>query len=168
MPGTRTSFKDMDCGFAQAIELIGDQWCFLIIRNLLLGMTRFEDFNAHLSISSKVLAHRLERLTAAGIIKARVDPRDARGKIYELTPKGEELKLVYGALTEWGDKWSPKAGGVRTEFFDTKTGDMIGGFAAVSKTGRLLDEGRVASRTGPGGSAVRDELATMIARRMVK
>lgn len=165
MPGTRTSFKDMDCGFAQALEQIGDQWCLLIVRNLFMGMTRFDDFAAHLSISTKVLSDRLERLSANDIVTWRADPKDGRGKIYELTEKGADLALVYSVMTTWGETWAPKKGGPRTEFYETTTGRAIGGFAAVDKQGRALPRNHVGARTGPGGSEVRERLEKLVEQR---
>ncbi len=165
MAGTRTSFADLDCGFAQAIEHIGDQWCFLIIRNLLMGMTRFEDFAAHLSISPKILADRLQRLTGEGLIEARPDEDDRRGKIYELTEKGRDLTPVVGALTQWGDRWVPKKGGVRTEFYELSTGEPVTCTVGVSKHGHILSPDEIGHRTGPGGSQVRDELDALVERR---
>jgi len=166
MTGTRTSFADHDCGFAQAIESIGDQWSFLIIRNLFMGMTRFEDFAAHLSISPKVLTNRLQRLTDEGLIASRADERDGRAKIYELTDKGADLGPIVGALTQWGDKWVPKPGGARSEIFELATGEAVARVTVVSKSGKMLSPDEIGHRTGPGGSRVRDELDQLVAKRL--
>jgi len=165
MPGTRTSFEAHDCGFAQAVEAIGDQWCLLILRNLFMGMTRFDDFAEHLPISSKILACRLKRLESHGLIEATAAPRDRRGKIYGLTEKGMDLGPLVGTFTQWGEKWVPKPGGPRTEFFDVKTGRPIRAIAAVATDGRLLEPDEIGHRTGPGGSEVRERLDAIIAKR---
>jgi len=165
MTGTRTSFATHDCGFAQAIEHIGDQWSFLIIRNLFMGMTRFEDFAAHLSISTKVLSSRLQHLVDEGLVASTADEHDGRSKIYRLTDKGQGLSPVVGALTQWGETWVPKEGGPRTEFYDLDTGEAIEGFAVISRQGGLIAPDRVGHRTGPGGSKVRDELDALVEKR---
>ncbi len=168
MPGTRTSFEDHDCGFAQALEAIGDQWCLLILRNFFLGLTRYEDFAAHLPISTKVLADRLKRLEARGLIEAAPDPADGRGKIYQLTEKGLDLSSLIGAFTLWGEKWVPKTDGPRTEIFDLKTGDPVAIEAVNARTGRRLARARVGQRTGPGGSEVRDRADALLEKRKAR
>lgn len=165
MPGTRTSFRTHDCGFAQALEAIGDQWCLLILRDFFLGLTRFEDFVEHLSISTKVLANRLRRLEASGLIKAQPDPADGRGKIYQLTDKGEDLAPLIGSFTQWGEKWVPKKGGPRTEVFDLKTGEPVVITPVSATTHRVLAREDVGQRTGPGGSQVRDHVDDILKRR---
>ncbi|KAF0184030.1 MAG: helix-turn-helix transcriptional regulator [Hyphomonadaceae bacterium] len=163
--GTRTSFSDHDCGFALAIEALGDQWCLLITRNLFMGMERYDDFAEHLPISTKVLAERLQRLVAHGLVSAAHSPKDRRGKIYQLTSKGRELQPFVGYLTQWGDKWVPKKGGRRTKFFDLKTGDPVVFGPINARTGRAITCANVGTRTGPGGSKVRASLEAIVARR---
>jgi len=165
MAGTRTSFEGHDCGFAQAVEAIGDQWCLLILRNFFMGMSRFEDFAAHLPISTKVLADRLKRLEGHGLIKAAPDPADRRGKIYQLTAKGQDLGALVASFTQWGEKWVPKAEGPRTELFDLRTGDPVVIAPVSTATGRTLPVEKVGQRTGPGGSDVRDRLDAIIEKR---
>jgi len=166
MPGTRTSFEDHDCGVAQAVEAIGDQWCVLILRNLFMGMTRFDDFAAHLSISTKTLANRLQRMEAHGLLTATPDPHDKRGKIYQLTEKGTALGPVISALSLWGDKWEPKGdGSSRTEIYELATGKPIARVALVSQSGKILEGDDVSLRRGPMGSDVRDRLMDLVAQR---
>ena len=129
------------------------------------GALRFDDFAAHLSISTKVLANRLQRLSEEGLIKSRADQADRRGKIYELTEKGVALRPIIGALTQWGDTWAPKENGPRTEFYEIATGETITEFAVVSKSGIILGPDEVGHRTGPGGSQVREELDALVEKR---
>jgi len=165
MPGTRTSFETHDCGFAQALEAIGDQWCLLILRDFFLGLTRFDDFAEHLSISTKVLADRLKRLEASELIVARADPRDGRGKIYQLTGKGEDLGPLIGSFTQWGEKWVPKKGGPRTEIFDLRTGEPVMIVPISTESHRVLAREDIGQRTGPGGSRVRDHVEDLLEKR---
>lgn len=166
MPGTRTSFEMHDCGVAQAVEAIGDQWCVLLLRNLMMGMTRFEDFAAHLSISTKTLANRLQRMEEHGLLTATPDRDDKRGKIYQLTDKGEALGPVIAALSLWGDEWEPKGkGGRRTEIYELKTGKPIARVAVISADGKVLTRDETSHRRGPAGSDVRDRLMDLVAQR---
>ena len=166
MPGTRTSFEDHDCGVAQAVEAIGDQWCILILRNLMMGMTRFDDFAAHLSISTKVLADRLRRMENHGLLSATTNPQDKRSKVYQLTEKGLALGPVIAALSLWGDQWEPKGeGGARTEMYEIKTDKPIARVAAISQNGEVLEREEISHRRGPAGSDVRDRLMDLVARR---
>jgi len=169
MPGTRTSFETHDCGVAQAVEAIGDQWCVLLLRNLMMGMTRFDDFAAHLSISTKTLADRLRRMEDHGLITATPDEHDKRGKIYQLTDKGAALGPVIAALSLWGDEWEPKGEGrVRTEMYELATGKPISRVAVLSADGRVLEREEVSHRRGPEGSDVRDRLVELVERRQAQ
>ena len=99
------SFAGMRCSIAGAVELIGDRWSFLLIRDLFFGLSRYDDFRASTGIPAATLAARLKHLEASGII-ARVQyqerpPRDE----YRLTAKGRDLWKVSLALREWGDRW---------------------------------------------------------------
>lgn len=99
----RKSFSEMDCSVAQCLEVIGEWWTMLIVRDAFLGVTRFEDFRRNLGISRNILQHRLGRLVDAGVL-VRVPysehpPRDD----YRLTDKGRDLWPVLMAMRQWGD-----------------------------------------------------------------
>ena len=101
----RRSFEDMNCSVAQALEIVGEWWTLLILRDAFVGVRRFDEFQARLGISRNVLTTRLEALVANGILKRELycehPPRDE----YRLTPKGRALWTVLHALREWGDEW---------------------------------------------------------------
>ncbi len=95
----------MNCSIAQALEMVGEWWTFLILREALLGVRRFDDFQAHLGISRNVLTQRLESLVDDGILKrVQYENRPPRYE-YRLTDKGRALWPVLNALREWGDEW---------------------------------------------------------------
>jgi DNA-binding HxlR family transcriptional regulator len=86
------------------LDLIGDRWCFLILRDSFRGIRRFDDFRTELGIARPVLAERLRRLVDAGVFtKVRYCDRPARYE-YRLTPRGLELSPVLVALMQWGDR----------------------------------------------------------------
>jgi DNA-binding HxlR family transcriptional regulator len=101
----RASFRDMNCSVAQSLEVIGEWWTLLIVRDAFFGVTRFEEFQSRLGIARNILATRLETLVAAGILERRVY-EEARGRSdYVLTEKGRALWPVLTALRQWGDDW---------------------------------------------------------------
>jgi DNA-binding HxlR family transcriptional regulator len=100
------------CSLARTLEIVGERWTLLIVRDAFFGVRRFGDFAAHLGIPRAVLADRLKSLTAAGVL-ARVPagPAGARGhQEYELTAKGVALWPAVRALTAWGDEHYAPAG----------------------------------------------------------
>ncbi len=106
-PPRRSPLPPQDCHLARAFDVIGDRWTLLILRSALYGVRRFDDFAAELGAPRTVLADRLKRLTAAGLL-ARRDYREPGRRArpeYWLTPKGAELRLPFVALTQWGDLW---------------------------------------------------------------
>jgi len=89
------------CSIARSLELVGERWSLLIIRDALFaGVTRFGDFQHNLGIATNVLTSRLESFVASGIME-REGPAD-----YILTDKGRTLAVALIALTEWGDAWA--------------------------------------------------------------
>lgn len=93
------------CGFARALEVVGERWTLLIVRNLLVGPKRFTDLMRGLpGIPSNVLTLRLKELEHAGLVRRRVLARPSRAVVYELTAYGLELESVVGELGRWGAK----------------------------------------------------------------
>jgi DNA-binding HxlR family transcriptional regulator len=96
------------CSLARTLEVVGERWTLLIVRDAFFGVRRFGDFAAHLGIPRAVLAERLKSLTAAGVL-ARV-PVGSAHQEYELTAKGVTLWPAVRALTAWGDEHYAPAG----------------------------------------------------------
>ena len=100
----RKSFSDMDCSVAQCLEVVGDWWTMLIVRDTFLGVTRFEDFQRRLGISRNILQQRLTKLVDTGIL-VRVPYSEHPPRFdYRLTPKGRDLWPVLTAMRQWGDE----------------------------------------------------------------
>src|SRR6478752_8545976 len=93
------------CGIATALDVIGDRWAPLIVRDLLLGPLRFGDLAEGLpGIGTNTLTDRLKHLEAAGVVERRLQPLPDRGTVYELTEYGRELEPILLALGRWGTK----------------------------------------------------------------
>jgi DNA-binding HxlR family transcriptional regulator len=92
------------CSVAMTLEIVGERWTWLIIRDAFLGLTRFGEFQQSLGIARNVLAARLNRLVDAGVLeRVRYSERPARYE-YRLTPKGSDLFTALNALRQWGDQ----------------------------------------------------------------
>ena len=93
------------CSVAQALEIIGERWTWLIIRDAFLGLTRFNEFEQSLGIARNVLTDRLNRLVEEGIFeRVLYQERPARYE-YRLTKKGSDLFTALNALRQWGDQY---------------------------------------------------------------
>lgn len=94
---------DDGCAAAHALDLVGERWALLVVRELLLGPKRFTDLRAGLPhVSPNVLSQRLRELESAGVVRRRKLPPPAASRVYELTGWGEELEPVIISLGRWG------------------------------------------------------------------
>ena len=99
----RKSFSDMHCSLAQCLEVVGEWWSLLILRDVFLGVTRFDDFQRRLEISRSVLNQRLARLVDNGVLsKVPYSEHPPRFE-YRLTDKGRDLWPVLTTMRQWGD-----------------------------------------------------------------
>lgn len=95
------------CPVAKALEILGDRWTLLMVRDLLTGTRHFNDLERGLpGISRALLAERLRRLQRMGLVEKVRRPNDRRCTAYYLTDAGEELKMVIDSLLEWGARWA--------------------------------------------------------------
>ena len=92
------------CSVARTLEIIGDRWTWLIIRDAFLGLSRFTEFEHSLGIAANVLDDRLSRLVAEGIFERELYGERPARYAYRLTQKGEDLFTALNALRQWGDR----------------------------------------------------------------
>src|SRR5271170_6427962 len=104
-------YPDQVCSIARALEVIGERWTLLILRDALVGLTRFEEFQAKLGIASNVLTNRLKRLCDEELLERIPDPERPGRPKYLLTDKGRELAPALIVLMKWGDRHYPTPGG---------------------------------------------------------
>jgi len=100
----------MNCSVAQCLEVVGEWWSMLIIRDAFLGVTRFEDFHERLGISRNVLNQRLGSLVDAGVLERVAYCEHPPRYDYRLTDKGKDLWPVMTAMRQWGDRWAAPDG----------------------------------------------------------
>ncbi|QYY34266.1 helix-turn-helix transcriptional regulator (plasmid) [Cupriavidus pinatubonensis] len=95
----------MNCSVAGALEQVGEWWSLLIVRECMMGTTRFDDFQNRLGIARNVLTTRLNKLIEHGVLVKVVAEGSERRTEYRLTEKGEGLYPIIVGLMQWGDKW---------------------------------------------------------------
>src|SRR5512132_494521 len=99
---TKRTYGDR-CGVARALDVVGERWALLVVRELMLGPKRFTDLRGGLpNLSSEVLAQRLRELEEAGVVRRTTLPPPNAARVYELTARGRELEPVLLALGRWG------------------------------------------------------------------
>ena len=99
----KRSYEGQNCSIARTLEIVGERWTLLIIRDVFLGLRRFDQLQESLGVARNVLADRLNRLVAEGILdRVQYSERPPRFE-YRLTKKGRELNVALTALRQWGD-----------------------------------------------------------------
>jgi DNA-binding HxlR family transcriptional regulator len=101
----RKSFAEMHCSVAQCLEVVGEWWSMLIVRDVFMGVTRFDDFQERLGISRNILNQRLGTLVEAGILKKVAYSEHPPRYDYRLTDKGRDLWPIITAMRQWGDQY---------------------------------------------------------------
>lgn len=148
---TRTPLSDVACSIARATDLFGDAWTALIMRDVLAGVTRFDDLAHDLGISRKVLAARLARLVREEVlVRERYQDRPPR-EHYRATEKGKELYPVLIALMNWGDRWYAGPAGAPARIHHLTCGQDTTVVAACAHCGEPLTVDNTTQLAGPGG-----------------
>ena len=145
----QTSFSGFHCSLARALEVMGDWWTPLILRDLHLGVDRFDDLVTDLGISRNLLATRLGELVADGIVeRVRYSDHPPRDR-YVLDRPGLDLVPILAALTAWGDRWQTPAGGPPVTFrhSDHRCTPTV----SCSSCSEVLTSENLDIRPGPGG-----------------
>ena len=98
-----SSYDRQDCSLARALEIVGERWTLLVLRDAFYGVRRFNDFLAHLDIPRTVLSNRLRALVESGVMVKVPDPGHSARWLYELTGEGMALWPALYALRSWGE-----------------------------------------------------------------
>jgi DNA-binding HxlR family transcriptional regulator len=139
----------MNCSVAQCLEVVGEWWSMLIVRDAFLGVSRFDDFQARLGISRNVLNDRLCHLVDEGVLeRVRYQDHPPRDD-YRLTPKGRDLWPVLVAMRQWGDRWAAP-GGPPLEIVHRACGNIVDVLPTCSACGEPLGPRDVRAVAGPG------------------
>lgn len=145
----RTSFSTMPCSIAQCLEVVGEWWSLLILRDVFLGVHRFDDLQHHLGISRNVLQQRLGRLVDAGVLERIPYLAHPPRFEYRLTAKGRDLWPVLTALRQWGDRYAAPDG-PPVELVHQACGQVAQVHQVCGACGATLGPEDVRLRPGPG------------------
>ena len=140
----------MQCSLARSLELIGDWWNPLILRDLYLGVTRYDVLAEDLGVSRNLLTTRLADLVAGGLVERRPYQDNPPRYDYVLTEAGQELAPVLMALTSGGDRWVSPDGGPPARFVHDTCGHHFTPTVACSSCGTAISFDDVTVRAGPG------------------
>lgn len=143
----------MRCSLARTLELIGDWWSPLIIRDLFLGITRFDDLAEDLGVSRNLLTKRLKTLVANGIVERTAYQLRPTRYEYRLTEAGRDLRPAILALTAWGDRWAAPVEGRPMLFVHKTCGHSFRPRVTCSECGEVIHGDDVMVVPGPGGAA---------------
>jgi DNA-binding HxlR family transcriptional regulator len=139
----------MRCSIARALDLVGEWWTMLVVREAFMGTTRFDAFQRNLGIAPNILSARLKRLVASGVLQ-RMPAGGARRQEYRLTEKGRDLFPVLVALLQWGDRWLAGPDGPPVRLLDRAAGLPVA-VGVRSSDGRTLHPADI--RLVPGSGA---------------
>lgn len=143
------------CSIARALELVGERWTLLILRNALFaGSTRYRDFQRSLGIATNVLQDRLDGLVEGGIMERRASSAQTGISEYVLTQKGRDFAPALIALTEWGDKWAAPDGSPIL-YRHAGCGSPLGVELVCETHGTVGDDLAITALPGPGMPADR-------------
>src|SRR3981189_1456038 len=147
----RTNFGGMACSIARTLDVIGEPWSPLVLRDVWAGLSRFEQIQADLGISRKVLTERLNHLVDQDVLDRR--PYDLRPRYeYVLTEKGAELVDLLMVMTGWGDKWLAGEAGPPVLYRHHACGEVSGVDLRRPRAGEPMHANDVNPLPGPGAA----------------
>lgn len=154
MKGKRTTLETSECAIARSLEIVGDWWSLLIVRDALNGTRRFGEFQQSLGLAKNILTTRLRKLVACGVLTMAPASDGSPYKEYVLTERGEQLYLVITALWQWGEEFCFPPGQLSYDLVDRQNHGKLRPLELKSQDGRTLGPNDFMPRTldrGGGG-----------------
>ncbi|HEY6759026.1 MAG TPA: helix-turn-helix domain-containing protein [Baekduia sp.] len=148
----RTDFGAMACSIARTLDVVGEPWSPLILRDVWVGINRFDQLQADLGVSSKVLTERLKWLVEREVLERRAYSERPPRHEYVLTEKGAELCAILMAMTAWGDKHLAGEAGPPVLLRHMTCGHHTRAEVRCAHCGELLDGANVQPEPGPGAA----------------
>ena len=149
----RTDFSEMTCSIARSLAVAGEPWSPLVLRDVWVGINRFDHIQRDLGISRKVLAERLKHLVDAGMLEQRPYSERPPRQEYVLTPKGFEFVDVLMAMAAWGDRWTAGDAGPPALRRHRTCGQITQIEMHCTVCGEILKSADVDVEAGPGAAA---------------
>jgi DNA-binding HxlR family transcriptional regulator len=146
----RNDYADQSCSIAGALEVVGERWSLLIVRDILLGLRRFDELQSDLGIARNVLQTRLRRLQEQGVLERLPYQERPLRHEYRLTEKGLELWPMIVALMKWGDRYASPEGGPAVVLEHRGCGGAVDEHRICETCGTKLKARDAIGRPGPG------------------
>jgi DNA-binding HxlR family transcriptional regulator len=146
----RTSFRRWPCSIARTVDLLGDWWTPLVLREAFYGVRRFDQFQSALGIARNTLTDRLNRLVDEGLLRREPYQQDPVRHEYLLTEQGADFFPVLAAMAAWGDRWLDGGAGRPVTSRHTTCGPDTEAVVVCSACHEPLTADTVAHRMGPG------------------
>jgi DNA-binding HxlR family transcriptional regulator len=149
----RSDYPDQICSIAKALEVVGERWTLLIVRDVMLGHRRFGELQRSLGVARNVLSARLQRLVEEDILERRAYQSSPERYEYFLTEKGLDLWPALIALQAWGDRHSPEPEGPPMLIVHKQCGGPVSDRGVCERCGERLDARDARALPGPGLTA---------------
>ena len=146
----KRGFSEWPCSLARAVEVFGDSWTLLIVREGLQGLTRFDEFQRSLNVARNTLSDRLGKLVDAGVMTKRFYQDNPPRYEYLLTEMGRDFFPVLAAMLSWGDKWLDDGGGAPVTLHHHNPGHTIVSQVVCSECGEPVVHADIEFCVGPG------------------
>lgn len=135
---SRKHVEAQPCPVARSLDVIGDRWCLLVVRDAFDGVRRFSDFQRSLGVARNILSDRLRRLVDAGILATRPASDNSAYQEYVLTDEGKDLFPVVVALRQWGERHLFAQDERHSELVDKRTGKPLHRMAPRAADGQVV------------------------------
>ena len=161
---TRTSLDHHNCSFARTVDIIGDRWSLMILRDAFFGISRFSQFKQRLGITQAVLSARLAHLVDHELLQREAMGEDGGREAYRLTDKGRALFPVVVALMQWGDRHIHGEGGEPLLLLDGASKNALDRIS-VTVAGKPIAPRQIRLAAGPGATAQTKRLVEQVKSR---
>ena len=149
---TRLRYTDENCTIKGTLEIVGEKWSLLVLREAFFGIRRFDDFHRALGCARNLLSDRLAKLVDHGVLQrvAYQEPGQRRRHEYHLTEKGLDLQPALVALMQWGDRWTAGPDGAPVEVRHRGCGAKVNAVLACERGHGALAPQDLEAVPGPG------------------
>jgi DNA-binding HxlR family transcriptional regulator len=145
-------FTDQNCSVAATLEIVGDRWTLLVMREVLLGRHRFAEIRRNTGVAPNILSDRLGMLVEHGLLRRRLYSEHPDSYEYVATPKGIDLNPVIVSLLQWGDQYAAPGGPPRVPVH-AACGHDARLELRCSHCSEVIENGELTARPGPGATA---------------
>jgi DNA-binding HxlR family transcriptional regulator len=139
MRGKKTDLAQAGCAIARSLSVIGDWWTLLIVRDALVGSTRFSEFHENIGLAKNILSSRLKKLVEGKILTIEEDSASPLVRRYVLTSRGRQLAVVVVALWQWGEEHCFSPGKLEYSLADGASDRMLAKMEIKTTDGRRID-----------------------------